>query len=167
MAVRFPFGRRAAIFVVPRLILPIVPAMKHDYSGRCLCGAVNYKVHGEPVIVAQCHCEECRRLSGTGHTIGAMFAAKDVTTDGTLCKYSYQSSKDSLVTKAFCGQCGSPIYGTNTRSPDYLTLTLGSMSDTNGLKVQVVIFERDKQHWDQLSEDVMSFATQPDWSPKD
>lgn len=145
----------------------IVQGMKNKYSGRCLCGAVIYEVDGQPIVVAQCHCDECRRLSGTGHTVGAMFSSEAVTLTGKLNEFKYMSDKNSEVTKAFCARCGSPIYGTNTRIPDHLTLTLGTMDDTIGLDVQVVIFERDKQHWEQLGQDVMSFAAQPDWKPED
>jgi hypothetical protein len=144
----------------------MVPKMKDRYSGKCLCGLVSYKVHGQPIIVAQCHCDECRRLSGTGHTVGAMFAADAVTLTGTLSEFRYLSGKDSEVTKAFCGNCGSPVYGMNSRMPNHMTLPLGTMDDATGLDVQVVIFERDKKHWDQLGQDVMSFATQPDWKPE-
>ncbi len=140
--------------------------MKDKYFGKCLCGAVSYEVCGQPIIVAQCHCDECRRLSGTGHTIGAMFLADAVTLTGTLSEFKYLSDKDSEVIKAFCGCCGSPIYGKNSRIPDHLTLSMGTMDDAAGLDVQVVIFERDKQHWDRIGQDVMSFATQPDWKPE-
>lgn len=139
--------------------------MKSKFTGRCLCGDVRYVAEGKPKIVAQCHCEECRRLSGTGHTIGAMFPASAVSVTGKVSEYRYGSEKDSEVTRAFCANCGSPIYGKNTRIPDYLTLTLGLMDNADGLDVEVVIFERDKQHWDQLADGVMSFATQPDWKP--
>jgi hypothetical protein len=104
-------------------------------------------------------------MSGTGHTVGAMFSAQVVTLSGELKKFSYKSGKASEVTRAFCADCGSPIYGTNTRMPDHLTFTLGTMDDATGLEVQVVIFERDKKHWDQLGDDVASFPTQPDWKP--
>ena len=96
-----------------------------------------------------------------------MFSVEAVTLTGALREYKYVSDKDSEVTKAFCGCCGSPIYGMNSRIPDHLTLTLGSMDDATGMEIQVVIFARDKQHWDQLGQDVTSFATQPDWKPED
>lgn len=140
--------------------------MTQNHTGRCLCGAVSYVAMGPPVIVAQCHCEACRRLSGTGHTVGAMFRSDAVSVTGTLGAYSYVSDHASEVTKAFCAVCGSPVYGNNTRVPDHLTLTLGTMDDASGLEVEVVIFERDKPHWDQLEPDVASFATQPDWTPE-
>jgi hypothetical protein len=154
------------IWVVFQSVTVIVQGMTNNYSGRCLCGAVTYKADGQPIVVAQCHCDECRRLSGTGHTVGAMFPSKAVTMSGALSKFNYSSGKDSEVSKAFCARCGSPIYGTNSRTPEHLTLPLGSMDDASGLSVQVVIFERDKQHWDQLGQDIVSFATQPDWKPQ-
>ena len=139
--------------------------MKHKYTGKCLCGKVTYLASGPPIVVAQCHCEECRRLSGTGHTVGAMFPSAAVVLHGKLNEFTYTSRKSSEVTKAFCANCGSPIYGKNTQTPDHLTLTLGTMDNASGLKVEVVIFERDKPHWDKLEEEVVSFKTQPGWKP--
>jgi hypothetical protein len=95
-----------------------------------------------------------------------MFEADAVTVRGKLGEFSYSSDMGATVTKAFCANCGSPIFGKNTRTPDHVTLSLGTMDDANGLEIEVVIFERDRPHWDQLGEDVMSFATQPDWKPE-
>jgi len=139
--------------------------MSKTHAGSCLCGAITYIATGPPIVVAQCHCEECRRLSGTGHTIGAMFAAEAVTLRGELTEFSYKSNLGSTVTKAFCPGCGSPIYGQNTRSPGHLTLSLGTMHEASGLAVDVVIFESDQPHWDRLGDDVVRFAAQPDWKP--
>ena len=141
--------------------------MKDKYTGKCLCGEVTYVADGYPIIVAQCHCEECRRLSGTGHTVGAMFYSDAVTLSGKMNEFNYSSGKGSEVTKAFCANCGSPIYGKNTQIPNHLTLTLGMIDDASGLDVEVVIFESSKPHWEQLGKDVVSFATQPDWKPED
>lgn len=139
--------------------------MEKVFRGRCLCGAVRYEARGRPVVVAQCHCEECRKISGTGHSIGAMFAKSDVNLSGQVHEYKYRSAGGSEVTKASCPICASPIYGCNTLSEDHVTLTLGSMDDAQDLAVDVVIFERDRPEWDQLGEGVMCFHTQPDWSP--
>lgn len=96
-----------------------------------------------------------------------MFTSASVTISGNLGEYCYTSDLGSKVTKAFCPTCGSPIYGVNSRTSDHLTISLGSIDDAQGLAVQVVIFDRDKQHWDQLVEGVLVFNTQPNWTPKD
>ena len=135
------------------------------YTGKCLCGEITYVAEGPPVIVAQCHCDACKRLSGTGHTVGALFASNAVTLRGSMREFSYVSDKGTQVTKVSCATCASPIYGKNTGMPDHLTLTLGSMDDASDLEIDVVIYTRDRPHWDQLQEGVASFATQPDWKP--
>jgi hypothetical protein len=96
-----------------------------------------------------------------------MFPKAAVTLSGDLREYRYASDNGSSVTKAFCATCGSPIFGTNTRMPDHMTLTLGTMDDARELAVEVVIFARDKPHWDTFRPDVATFATQPDWTPPD
>ena len=140
--------------------------MTITFTGKCLCGEVTYTANGQPIVVAQCHCEECRRLSGTGHAVGAMFLADAVIVSGKVKEFRYISYSASEVSKVFCANCGSPIYGKNTRLPDHLTLSLGTMDDATGLDVEVVIFERDKPHWDRLGDEVISFETQSKWKPE-
>jgi hypothetical protein len=93
------------------------------------------------------------------------FASEAVTVSGKLSDFKHSYDKGSKVIKAFCVTCGSPIYGKNTRFPDHLTLSVGTIDDASGLNIEVVIFERDRPHWDLLGEEVVSFATQPDWKP--
>ncbi|QUS58601.1 GFA family protein (plasmid) [Pseudovibrio brasiliensis] len=95
-----------------------------------------------------------------------MFRVDQVKISGDLGEYVYTSANGSQVTKAFCPNCGSPIYGCNTNAPDHMTLPLGSMDNAEDLEVQVVIFNRDKQHWDTLPETTAIFETQPDWKPE-
>jgi len=33
------------------------------YTGSCFCGAVQFAVRGEPVVMGYCHCESCRSWS--------------------------------------------------------------------------------------------------------
>jgi len=33
--------------------------MAHEFSGRCLCGAVEYACASEPMFQANCHCDDC------------------------------------------------------------------------------------------------------------
>ena len=36
-------------------------------KGSCLCGSVQYEVTGETKRFYHCHCERCRKATGTGH----------------------------------------------------------------------------------------------------
>jgi hypothetical protein len=100
-----------------------VGGMTIKYKGCCQCGGITYEAVGDPVIVEQCPCEQCRGLSGTGHTMGAMFALSSVTMCGQLGKYCYTSDFGSKVTKSFYRDCGSPICGANSLILYQMTIT--------------------------------------------
>jgi hypothetical protein len=130
--------------------------------------AIRYQVSGDPIIVAHCHCKDCQQGSGSGHSTGAMFPLKAFKLTGQVAEYKLKSDNGNDVTRAFCRLCGSPIFGSNTGMPGYLTVTLGTLEDSANFEPQVVVFARDRQPWDALSGDALpTFDTQPDWKPED
>ncbi|MEP9356367.1 GFA family protein [Xanthobacter sp. KR7-65] len=136
-------------------------------SGRCLCGACTYEIDGDPVVVAICHCLDCQRLSGAGHTTGAMFAEAGIRISGSPSTYSLTSAAGNTVTRFFCGACGSPLFGRNTGMPGYMTVMMGTLEQSDHLAPQVAIFTRTKRSWDAENDAVQAFETQPAWTPKD
>lgn len=135
------------------------------YKGGCHCGSIRYQATGEPVIVAHCHCEDCQRLSGTGHTTGAMFAVENFQLDGQLSEYSLEADNGNRVTKAFCPNCGSPILGRNSGSTSFVTVSVGTLDDSSAIEPQVTIFARNRKPWDVMDDQTATFEAQPDWRP--
>lgn len=134
-------------------------------TGRCLCGGCTYEIDGEPVVVAHCHCLDCQKGSGAGHSTGAMFAQADVRLTGTVSSYAMQSEADSTVTRLFCGTCGSPMFGSNTAMPGFMTVSLGTLDVSEDLKPQVVIFARTRRAWDVMDLSLATYDAQPGWKP--
>lgn len=134
-------------------------------TGRCLCGGCAYEIDGEPVVVAHCHCVDCQRLSGAGHSTGAMFAQEGVRLVGPVASYDLASESGATVTRLFCGTCGSPLFGRNTDMPGFMTVTLGTLDDTDGLTPQVAIFARTRRGWDVMDPSLATYAAQPEWDP--
>jgi hypothetical protein len=77
-----------------------------EREGRCLCGALRFRVHGEPRFISNCHCESCRRASSAPSVTWAGFREEQVCFEGATM-VAYSSSPG--VTRSFCGRCGSPI----------------------------------------------------------
>lgn len=135
--------------------------------GSCLCGALRYSAEGPPLVVAHCHCVNCQKGSGAGHSTGAMFSASMVKLTGPAAEYTYASGKRTDVTRVFCPSCGSPILGRNTGMANYVTLAVGTFDDAAGFEPQVTIFARSQNPWDFMDPDLPTFQTQPDWKPGD
>lgn len=94
-----------------------------------------------------------------------MFNESSVRIVGTPATYSMQSEAANTVTRLFCGKCGSPLFGKNTGMPGFVTVMMGTLDASDGLKPQVAIFCRSRTEWDVLDVSVQAFDTQPGWKP--
>jgi hypothetical protein len=136
-------------------------------TGRCLCGGCSYEVDGEPVVVAHCHCADCQRLSGTGHATGAMFPEPGLRLRGAVATYELVSEAGNRVTRFFCPTCGSPLFGKNSGMPGFITVTVGTLDESNDLTPQVAVFARNRRSWDAMDAELATFDAQPGWKPAD
>ena len=87
-------------------------------SGRCLCGAVNYQVQGEPLRAGICHCRNCKRESGSSFTSYAVWPRAAFSSSGAFATHKGQS---------FCPACGSPLFGLTEEEAE---IKLGSLDET-------------------------------------
>ena len=159
--------RRPGLTINLEFTVSLVPHQSQQtHKGRCLCGAVTYAVQGVPIIVAHCHCEDCQRLSGAGHSTGAMYAEDNFRLDGQIGKYNLKSERGNIVTRVFCPACGSSIHGQNTGMPGFVTVSLGTLDDSSDFKPAVVVFARNRKRWDLMDEELLTFAAQPHWKPE-
>lgn len=130
-------------------------------EGRCLCGAVTVAVDGVPVRMAQCHCIDCRRASGTGHASNAIFDNKDVRIEGTTQSFTVKADSGTDYTRHFCPTCGARIYGTHTGRPGMTILHVGILDDSDWFSPQVVLYTRSRPAWDMTSEAVPNYDASP------
>lgn len=136
------------------------------HTGGCHCGNIRYTVTGAPVVVAHCHCKDCQKLSGTGHSTGAMFATPQFEITGNIAEYTLDSDAGNQVTKVFCPICGSPIFGRNDGMKGFVTVSLGTMDESSKFEPDVVIFAGNKKPWDIMNDTLPTFMAQPEWSPE-
>ncbi len=86
-----------------------------NHSGRCLCGAVRFEAAGAPLWIGHCHCQSCRRHTGSAVATFVGFATDRFTyLEGT--PKTYASSPG--VTRSFCGDCGTPLTYEAERFPN-------------------------------------------------
>jgi hypothetical protein len=69
-------------------------------SGGCLCGAVRFLIRGAPLRVGLCHCQDCRRTSGSTFTFFGVWPRPAYQGAGKLRAFEGRS---------FCPECGSRV----------------------------------------------------------
>ena len=119
-------------------------------SGHCHCGAVSYQVDGEPVRMARCHCNACRRTTGTGHSVQAFFHRQDVTISGETASYQSIADSGSKRTRDFCPICGSRLFTANERPPHLIGIAAGSFDNSDWFEPAVALYDNERPAWDAI-----------------
>lgn len=126
-------------------------------TGRCLCGAVTVKANRAPIRMAQCHCRDCQRVSGTGHTSNALFNAADVEISGETRGFASTADSGNTLTRHFCAACGSRMYATNTARPGMVMLAVGAFDDSSWYSPGAVLYTRSRPVWDPELDGIAAF----------
>jgi len=103
-------------------------------TGSCLCGAVTYTVDQPLREVIVCHCTDCQKASGAGasHNIVVKSAAITITS-GTPRTYAKTVDSGRVLTRSFCGDCGSQLFASRNTTPEMSVLKAGTLDDRSGL----------------------------------
>ncbi len=100
--------------------------MPKTTSGRCLCGDLAYEFTGDPLWVAYCHCESCRRQTSSAvATFVGLASTQFRYTHGTPAGYASSPG----VTRGFCGRCGSPMSFEGNNWPGEIHIYVGTLND--------------------------------------
>lgn len=78
-------------------------------SGGCLCAGVRYRIDGVVRDVIDCHCERCRRTSGS-HVTAARVALDDLEVVSSESLRWFAVPDDPNVEYGFCDRCGSSLF---------------------------------------------------------
>jgi hypothetical protein len=99
-------------------------------SGRCLCGAVTYRVTGPLRDVTDCHCERCRRF--TGHHMAASAASvADLHIDDPAGRLTWHDVPGAAY--GFCRTCGSSLFWRADSDPAQMSICAGTLDTPTGL----------------------------------
>ncbi|MBD3677609.1 MAG: GFA family protein [Rhodobacteraceae bacterium] len=105
-----------------------------------MCGAVSFTATEVPGTFGACHCEMCRRWTGSA-LLGVTVPKDKVTWTGTENIAEFQST--SWAKRAWCRVCGSNLYFQFTMDgawSDEVELPLGLFDDPNGFRMTNEIY---------------------------
>jgi len=102
-----------------------------DVTGRCLCGHVTWRYDGDVGPASYCHCEDCRRCTGSAFNVGVRVeVARLRILRGTVATFSKPADSGTVLTRGFCPTCGSPLYTISPAHPAFIYVKAGSFDDS-------------------------------------
>lgn len=135
--------------------------MAEAYTGGCACGAVRYRIAGEPVFSNDCQCRDCQSESGTGHLSHLTFPREGVELSGTAKGWDMVADSGNVKTRHFCPQCGSPVYMTFAAMPQFFTIRAASLDDPARYRPRAVTYTSRGHAWDLLDPALPKFEKMP------
>ena len=127
--------------------------MSDRHEGGCVCGAVRYVTHGDPLRVVVCHCTWCQRRTGTAFAVESLFKEEQVEIQGgPLTKYRHISDESGRwLDVEFCPRCGTNIGFTFEWRPGLRSVDSGTFDNPSWIRADRhgfrYIFRRSAQNW--------------------
>ena len=132
-------------------------------TGGCLCGAISYESDGEAMFALRCHCRDCQRQSGAASVTAIWVpAALFLVTKGKPKRFIAKGDSGNEITRAFCGDCGTPLYVQVSTRPDVIGLRVCTLDDPRWFRPEAGIFVKSAQPWEPVDAAVPRY---PDYPP--
>lgn len=113
-------------------------------AGRCLCGAVRYAVGDAFRYALSCHCQKCRRATGSAFKpFGGIESDRLRLTAGSDAVLRFG---DGDAHDVHCGRCGSLLYSI-VREGQWAHVAYGTLTDPPSLAPTAHIFAGSKAPW--------------------
>jgi len=121
--------------------------------GACLCGKVRYELRGEPRVMYYCHCETCRKASGSSFATNMIALAEDfVLLSGRELLSAFESSPDKH--RYFCSACGSPIYSQAKNTQKIVSVRCGTLDTDPILRPSTHAYAASKAPWYRICDEL-------------
>jgi hypothetical protein len=117
--------------------------MPDQAMGGCQCGAIRYRLEGQPLELTVCHCTECQRQSGSAFGMSlAIPAGAFELLAGELRFFEVVCDSGRIKSCAFCPSCGTRIYH---RTDAGISVKAGTLDDTSSLRPAAHYWTRRKR----------------------
>jgi len=136
--------------------------MSESFSGGCSCGDFRYQVNGEPALMGNCHCTDCKHASGSEMSVVVGVAADSFEIlQGETKKWTCKGDSGEDVTRNFCPNCGSRLYTEANVMPGMIIIQAGTLDDPSWVTPSMELYTDKMSDWYQVPEGVATFPGMP------
>lgn len=118
--------------------------MSDDGQGGCRCGAVRFRVDGEPLITMACHCTGCQRMTASAFSLSSLYpsGAFEVTAGSPVV-----GGLRGATRHYFCPDCMSWLFTRPEGMDAFVNVRSTMLDDTRGYRPFVETYTSEKLAW--------------------
>lgn len=130
-----------------------------DLCGGCACGALRFRLRGEPLVVHACHCRDCQRASGSACALNLWIESERLLCEGPAPRSRVLPAGSGKPQELFfCGGCGTTLWSRYHAVPGHTLFVRGGVLDAPALVTpDIHIFTRTRLPWLALPAGALSF----------
>ncbi|WVW79465.1 hypothetical protein I302_101434 [Kwoniella bestiolae CBS 10118] len=114
------------------------------HVGSCYCGSVTIKVLSTHDVQYACHCEDCKKTTGSAFSTCILPKISDVESNGRIQTYDSKGPSGNIVTRMFCPKCGSAIAQKSITFGDNIVILTGNLPDFQTIPFGAELFVRNR-----------------------
>lgn len=122
-------------------------------KGSCHCRAVTWESDGPVVRFSNCHCDDCRKITGSAYGTALVLPAPSFRiVEGEDQLTPYESSAGKF--RSFCRTCGAHVVARMVLKPEIVIVRAGSLDVDPGVRPQMHIWVRAKAPWYEICDNL-------------
>ena len=122
---------------------------KNILNGSCGCGNVKYKIDDKPLFTQACHCNDCKKSTGSSFVIHTMVLENDLKISGDIASIELPTGSGKGVNAYFCIICGVYVFCKYNISKGRVAIRTQTLEKT--IEPQAHIFVKDKDPWIEIT----------------
>ena len=127
-------------------------------TGGCNCGSVRYEITAPPLVVAACHCSQCRRQSGAAYSVNLIVRSKAMRVEGKTTVWTDTDTESgSPLAREYCGCCGSPIRSVPSSTPGIVAVKAGTLDYPAPFAPTIHLWTMSKLPWVSIPDGLTTF----------
>jgi len=120
--------------------------MKNVITGGCCCGEVSFSLQDNFSHFYFCHCEQCRKLTGSAHASNLFTSPANITWLKGKERTKRYDHPERSFSQVFCVECGSGLPFIS-QSGKFLIVPAGSLDSEPSKSVEAQIFCAEQTKW--------------------
>ena len=114
--------------------------------------------------MGNCHCRDCQQATGGAFFAAVVVKASDFSIlSGEPSWFEKPADRGHIMRRAFCSDCGSPLFIVNESNTNARALYAGSLDDPSWYEPSRDIYVASAQPWDLMHPDLPKDDGMPDW----
>ena len=119
-----------------------------QHEAACSCGQLKVRLAGDQQLVSSCHCLACQRRTGALFGSTSFWRKSQILSiDGERRSWRRVADSGTGMNQHFCPTCGSTVYWESEKTPELVSVAVGSFADPKFPAPVRTVWTESKHEW--------------------